>query len=313
VDPHGTITTVAGTGAQNYTGDGGPATAATFYNPNAIAFDAAGNMYISDWQNNVVRKVNTHGVITTFAGSGAYGYSGDGGPASQASLRWPTGLAVDKSGSVYISDSNNNVVRKVNNNGTISTFAGNTGTLYAGDGGPALSAQLNSPAGLLADSQGNLYICDYNHHAIRKVDSLGTIVTVAGKGTGNFSGDGGTAVTAELKYPQAITTDALGNLFIADTGNNRIRQVSPLGIISTVAGNTTAGGFAGDGGPAVLAALNSPSGVVADASGNLLIADSSNNRVREVVLESVSQPSTGSSGTQGQNPNPSGSTCKESQ
>ncbi len=312
IDPKGTITTYAGNGAQGYSGDNGAATSAELDNPNAVAFDQSGNLYISDWGNNRIRKVSVRGVITTFAGSGSYDYTGDGGPATQAGLRWPTGVAVDGTGIVYFSDSNNNVVRKVDSSGTISTYAGNGGTAYAGDGGPAASAQFDAPGSLLADSKGNLYISDYNHHAVRKIDPSGIVTTVAGNGNGDFSGDGGPASAAELKDPGEIAFDTIGNLFIADSGNNRIRQVSPLGRITTVAGNGT-DGYSGDGALATSAALNVPNGICTDASGNLFIADSSNNRVREVVLEGAVQQNTSSPNPQGQNSNPSGSSQATSQ
>jgi len=312
IDPAGTITTVIGTGTAGYTGDGGPAAAAELWNPNALAVDDSGNLYISDWGNNVVRKVGVNGKISTFAGTGIYGYAGDGGPATQASFRWPTGVAVDKTGAVYISDSNNNVIRRVDASGTISTFAGTGGNTYAGDGGTALSAQFDNPTGL-AIEDGNLFITDYNHHAIRKIDSLGVITTIAGNGLGGFSGDSGHAVDAELKYPGEISLDSLGNLFIADTGNNRIRRVDSLGRISTIAGNGTAA-FSGDNGQAVSASLSAPNGVVADAAGNLLIADSDNNRVRKVILNSVNQQNAHSSPTaQGENTNANGNTQSASQ
>jgi len=310
VDPNGKIVTVAGKGTLGYSGDGGPATAAELNNPNSVAIDAYGNLFISDWGNNVVRKVDTNGIITTFAGTGLTGYSGDGGSATAAWFYYPLGLAVDSSGNVYISDSNNSVVRKVNTNGIISTYAGNHAPGYSGDGGPATSAQLSTPGGLIFDPVGNLLICDSNNGVIRKVDSQGKITTVVGNGISGFAGDGGAAGSAELNAPGEMVLDALGNLFIADTGNQRIRRVSPLGIVTTVAGNGTQG-FSGDNDWATSAQLNTPTGVATDASGNLYIADQQNSAVRKVVFNTIGKrhenpTSTGPSGPTQTEDGPSG-------
>jgi uncharacterized protein (TIGR03437 family) len=195
--------------------------------PAAVAADSAGNLYIADTSNQRIRKV-TNGVITTVAGNGAYGYSGDGGPATSAQLDAPYGVAVDSAGSLYIADSANNVIRKVSN-GVITTVAGNGAYGYSGDGGPATSARLYGPSGVAVDSAGNLYIADTWNYRIRRV-STGMITTVAGNGTGSYSGDGDPATSAELNAPYGVTVDSAGNVYIADSRNNRIRQLVPTSI-----------------------------------------------------------------------------------
>ncbi len=275
-----TISTVAGNYAfgAGYYGDGGPATAAQLNGPNGVAFDASGNLYIAEMYNQVIRKVNTSGIISTVAGNHAHGagYSGDGGPATAAELNYPYGVALDASDNLYIADMNNNIIRKVNTSGTISTVAGNHIGGYNGDGGPATAADLSSPAGVALDVSGNLCIIDWGNSVIRMVNTSGIISTVAGNyilGPG-YSGDGGPATAAELYYPEGITFDASGNLYIADNDNYIIRKVNTSGTISTVAGNNGYGaGYSGDGGPATGAELYAPYGVTFDRSGNLYIAD----------------------------------------
>jgi uncharacterized protein (TIGR03437 family) len=273
----GTITTIAGGGAFRFSGDGGPATSALFNAPEGLTLDSAGNLYIADFANNRIRKVSG-GTITTIAGNGAFGFSGDGGPATSASLNEPFGAAVDSAGSLYIADDGNSRVRKVFG-GMITTVAGNGAPGFSGDGGLATSASLLGPQGVAIDPAGNLYIADAYNNRIRKV-SGGTITTVAGNGVAGFAGDGGPATSAQLYYPSDVAVDSAGNLYIADNYNNRIRKVSG-GTITTVAGNG-ASGFSGDGGPATAASLNGPSGVAVDTSGSLYIADTSNCRVRMV-------------------------------
>jgi uncharacterized protein (TIGR03437 family) len=270
-----TINTFAGNGSSGFSGDSGPAASAQLDYPWAVAADSAGNLYIADTYNQRIRKI-ANGVISTVAGNGTPGFSGDGGPATSAELNYPSGVAVDSAGNLYIADYFNQRIRKVSN-GTITTVAGIATWGFSGDNGPATSAQLNYPNGVAVDSAGNLYIADTYNYRIRKV-SNGTIVTVAGGGSA--LGDGGPATSALLSLPYGVAADIFGNLYIADAGANRIRKVTD-GTISTVAGNGTLG-FSGDGGAATGAQMYSPFGVAVDSGGDLFIADTGNARVREV-------------------------------
>jgi len=287
VDVHGIITTVAGNGRFSYSGDGGPATDASLWDPQGLAVDASGNLFIADMLNNRIRKVNLQGIISTVAGDGSSGYSGDGGAATDASLSRPVAVAVDASGNLFIADQNNQRVRKVNVNGIITTVAGNGFYRYFGEGGAAANASLNDPFGVAADASGRLFIADSGNNRIRELDSNGIVTTVAGNGSSGYSGDGGAATNASLNEPTGVAVDASGNLFIADQSNQCIRQVDANGIISTVAGGGSGGGYSGDGGAATNASLNGPYGVAVDASGNLLITDSSNQRVRKVNVNGI--------------------------
>ena len=277
VDTSGNITTVAGSGSCCFGGDGGPAISALMDYPTGVAVDAAGNLYIGDTYNARVRQVSAAGIITTVAGNGTYGFSGDGGAASAAQVSYPYGVAVDASGNLYIADSNNFRVRMVSASGTISTVAGNGTCCFSGDGGAAKSAEMDSPTGVAVDAAGNLYIADRYGERIRKVSAGGTIGTVAGNGGYSFAGDGHAATSAEFRYPQGVAVDASGNIYIADSGNARIREVNPSGIISTLVG-----GAIGDGGLGVFGLLNQPSGVVRDNAGNTYVTDTNNNRIRKV-------------------------------
>jgi autotransporter-associated beta strand protein len=287
----GTITTVAGNGSDGYSGDGYAATSAQLNFPNTVAVDSAGNLFIADSGNNVIRKVNlSTGVIATVAGDFALGsgYSGDGGAATGAQLSYPAGIAVDAVGELFIADSGNNVIRKVNlSTGVIVTVAGDfaLGSGYRGDGGAATGAQLSYPAGVAVDAAGDLFIADSGNSAIREVNaSTGTIATVAGNGIGGYSGDGGSATQAQLSDPTAVAADAAGDLYIADSMHNAIREVDlSTNRITTFAGNK-AGSYSGDGGAATSAELYDSLGVAADTTGNLFVADSNNNVVREVDL-----------------------------
>ena len=281
VDAAGTITTVAGTGESGFSGDGGPATGARIDQPQAVAVDGLGNLYIATAHLGRIRKVDAAGTITTVAGTGESGFSGDGGPAVEAEFRELHGVAVDGLGNLYIADRNNQRIRKVDSAGTVTTVAGNGGRGFAGDGGPASQAQLSEPEGVAVDGAGNLYITDSFNHRIRKVDLTGTISTVAGNGERGFAGDGGPAVEAQLSSPQAVAVDGTGNLYIADTFNGRIRRVDLTGTITTIAGNGERG-FAGDGGPAVEARLDLAHGVAVGEMGNLYIADTYNHGIRSL-------------------------------
>jgi len=305
--PNAFIYTVAGNGGYGYNGDGRAATDAELNWPTVVAVDATGNLFIADSRNNVIREVGTNRIINTVAGNGTWGYSGDGGAAANAELRFPSGVAVDATGNLFIADSGNNVIREVGTNGIINTVAGNgygaeTGYGgYSGDGGAATNAELDYPSGVALDATGNLFIVDSCNNVIRKVGTNGIINTVAGNGygagaggNGDYSGDGGLATNAELNLLNGVAVDATGKLFIADSYNQRIRVVGTNGIINTVAGNgpgnptsTGDGGFSGDGGAATNAELNYPSGVALDTTGKLFIADTSNQRIRVVGTNGI--------------------------
>lgn len=281
-----TITTFAGTGLATYGGDGGQATAAQLSNPTGIALDASGNVYISDYNNHRIRKVSPNGVISTFAGNGNGGYTGDGGLATNAELNLPSTLIFDAAGNAYIADHANSCIRKVSASGIITTIAG-TGTAgYSGDGGPATSAQLSYPTGLVFDAQGNLFVADRSNNVVRKITPAGIITTFAGTGIAGFSGDGGPATNAQFADVNGIDFDAAGNLYIADKYNNRIRKVNTAGIVSTFAG-TGVQGYGGDGGPAANANLNLPFGITFDQAGNAYIDDWNNMRIRKILPSGI--------------------------
>ncbi|OGG55371.1 MAG: hypothetical protein A3F84_06175 [Candidatus Handelsmanbacteria bacterium RIFCSPLOWO2_12_FULL_64_10] len=275
VGPDGIITTFAGTGFWDFSGDGGQATQATFKYPQGIAVDTAGVVYIADTNNDRIRRVGKDGVITTFAGGG--GSFGDGGPATQARLSSPQGVAVDTRGNVYIADNQNQRIRRVGPNGVITTFAG--GGSDFGEGIPATQASLSYPNDVAVDARGNVYFTDSGR--IRRVGPDGILTTFAGTGNWDFSGDGGPARLASLRDPQGVAVDVRGFVYIADAGNHRIRRVDPNGIITTFSG-TGFQEFSGDGGQASLAGLSRPQGVAVNASGVLYIADSENQRIRRV-------------------------------
>lgn len=286
----GTMQTIAGSNLYIPVMDNGPATSAGLYLPAGEALDGAGNLYIADSKHDRVREVSavngaitSASTITTIAGDGNPGYTGDGGLANQATLILPASVAIDGAGNLYIADSGNNAIRKVTlSTGIITTVAGNGTPGSAGDGGPATAANLNNPQGITVDAAGNLYIADTNNNKIRKVSTSGIISTVAGNGTASNIGDGGLATAAGLSSPFAVAFDAAGNMYIPDSGNNRIRVVNAsTQIITTFAGNGTVGAT-GDGGPATQAEFYSPSGLAFDPAGNLYIADTQNNRIRKV-------------------------------
>ena len=271
----------AGTGVAGYGGDGGPATSANLYYPAGVARDSSGNIYFADTYNCAVREVSLSGTISTFAGiPQSCGYSNDGGPAIGAQLNYPYSVFVDTQNNVYIADAANCRIRVVKG-GIVRTFAGDGGCGFSGDGGPANDAELYSPEAVTEDGAGNVYIADTANHRIRMVSaSTGIISTVAGDGTAGFTGDG-VATEISLYSPQDVKADANGNLFIADTGNQRLRWVTPSGFITTFAGTGTAG-YTGDGGLAINAEMYYPTGIFEDASGNFLVSDSLNLRVRGI-------------------------------
>jgi uncharacterized protein (TIGR03437 family) len=293
-DPNQVVVTLAGTGALDNTGDGGPGTAATLNQPRGVAVDSKGNILVADTQNHRVRRIAPNGVITAFAGTGLLGSGGDGGPAVEATLSFPNVVLVDKDDNVYISDQFASRIRKITPDGKISTIAGTgagdvTGFSggYNGDGGPATQTLLNQQVGLALDKDGNLFIADRLNFRIRRMDArTGVITTVAGNGLLGNGGDGGPATQAELNLPTGVAVDAAGNVYIADTGNQRIRRVSAAdGKISTIAGTGVAG-FSGDGGPAASALVNLvyPATLTIDGAGDLYFADRGNHRIRKIAL-----------------------------
>lgn len=285
IDKSGTITTIAGNGTGvSGGGDNGPATLGSLNRPTGLAVDGLGNLYIAEFNANRVRRVDTNGIITTYAGTGVSGFSGDNGPANQADIQNPRGVAIDSIGNVYIACGTR--VRKVDPSGTITTIAG-TGTVgFSGDGGPATSAQLGTATRIALDAGGNIYITDTHNHRIRKIEG-GIISTIAGMGGsgsagGGFSGDGGPATSAFLRDPDGIAIDSNGVLSIADTTNNRIRRMPGAGgQIQTVAG-TGQNGFTADGGPALSGRLLTPAELAIDASGTIYFTEQLTHRIRSV-------------------------------
>ena len=290
----GTISTVAGmVGNLNFSGDGGQATTATLNFPQGLAVDASGNLYIADRQNQRIRKVDANGIITTVAGNGNEGDAGDGGQATTAELNNSQHIAVDNAGNIYISDWQNNKIRKVATDGIITTIAGTGNYAFSGDGGAATSAELKSPSGIVVDASGNVYFSDRNNYRVRKIDTNGIITTIAGIGGFQpFSGDGGLATDAELYQPSGLTLDSSGNIYIVDSNNQRIRKITTDGIINTIIGTGStgigAGGFNGDDMPGTDTRLNSPSGVAVDGAGNIYITDYNNQRIRKLAASTLS-------------------------
>ena len=331
------VNTVAG----GYLGDGTLATLASFALPVAVAYDAKGDLYVSDSYNCRIRRINSVGVVSTYAGTGICGYGGDGGPATSAMLSYSYGAAFDGHGNLLVADTGNNRIRKITPAGMITTIAGNGTFGYSGDGGAALEASLAAPGAVSADPRGNLYVADEANYVIRKVDSAGIIHTVAGNHTYGFSGDGGMATSAQISFVAGILADRSGNFYIADTGNKRVRKVDSTGRITTYAGNGSFGntgsggpatsasigqpeglllsggkvhistggniwdvtlttqiitlvagnsdgsvGFNGDGKSALSTAFSGPWGIAADSGGDLIVADSGNNRVRRISRSS---------------------------
>ena len=295
----GALNTLAGGGTG---GDGAAATAGTLAAPNTVAWDSAGNYYIADTANNRIRKVDTSGNITTVAGTGGLGWTGDGGPAISATLDAPTGVFVDASSNIYIGDNGNLVVRKVDTTGTITTVAGSGNPCIltgnpCGDGGPATKANITSTTSVVVDGNGNLYIADYYDQRIRMVNTSGIITTVAGTGARGQKGDGGPAIDAFLNRPYGVAVNAAGDIFIADSGNNRVRCVLAVakgcngstlkvGSIMTYAFNG-AKAFAGDGGLAKAASQQNPLEVALDPAGNLFVSGGADEVVREITAATM--------------------------
>ncbi len=279
----GVIRTIAGTNQRGYSGDGGSAVSAAFFQPRSAAVGPDGTVYIADTFNHRVRRVAPGGEVTTLAGTGQAAFSGDGGPAAGATLHFPQGVTLDpQAASIYVADSANHRVRRVDlASGVITTVAGSAAAGFGGDGGPATDAVLQDPKAVHVAPSGDLYIADTANDRIRRVDRSGIITTVAGTGVTGFSGDGGPATAAQFDSPRSLAADAGGNLYVADDNNHRVRRIDPSGVINTVAG-VGSKGFSGDGGPALSAELNHPRGLAVDGSGALYIADSMNARVRVI-------------------------------
>jgi len=311
------LQTIAGDGSYSFRGDGGDAASARLNGPVAVALDSAGALYIADRNNLRIRVVNPSGVISTLAGDGS------SGPAI-TQLSFPAGVAVDDAGNVDVADQDNDRIQQVTATGTILTLAGTETPGFNGDGLPATATEVFSPsalavagdhtlyfvdpgnqrvrriapnglvstviattaAGLALDASGNVYVSDTGRHSVERIDPQGQVTVLAGTGTPGFGGDGGPAAAAQINGPSGLAVDAQGNVYVADTGNNRIRVIGTDGVIRTVAGNGAAD-FDGDGGPALSAALNTPMGLAVDASGNLFVADFRNNRIRKLTPAAI--------------------------
>jgi len=281
------ISTFAGNGTAGYSGDGGQASAAELSYPSCLALDDTGNVYIADLGNNRIRKINaTTGVITTVAGNGTGGFSGDGGAATAAEINQPSGLAFDKKGNMYIGDWGNNVVRKVSTSGIITTVAGNDTAGFKGDGGKATSAELHWPAGLTFDAKGNLYIADYSNDRVRMVDTNGNIKTYLGNGSNFNYGDGALYSNVGILHPLYVYIDKAGNFYT--TVNNYVRVINiKTGIITPFAGELGYANYNGDGKLADSSKMNAPAQMAMDFSGNAYICDELNYRVRMVSTTNI--------------------------
>lgn len=284
----GKIQTLVGTGEKGYAGDGGPAASALLSEPFMCAFDVQGNLFVAEATNHCVRRVDrVTGVISTVAGTGAEGYSGDGGAASQATFNQPYSLQIDTNGDIYIVDRLNAVIRKVDaGTGIISTVVGTGEPGYGGDGGPGATAQLREPNDCFLDGIDGLLIADIQDQRIRRLDlSTGIINTFAGSGQKERTGDGGPAIEAGILGARAVCNDGKGNTYICEREGNGVRMVNALGRMSTIAG-TGEGGYAGDGGPALTATWGAPKAIRCDLQGNLLVVDTENHAIRKIDMVS---------------------------
>ncbi len=286
VDTTGHITTIAGTGVQGFSGDNGPATAATLDSPQALALDSIGNLYLADTHNHRIRRIDASTqIITTIAGTGAPGYSGDDSAAATAQLALPTAVAFDRNNNLYFADTGNHRIRKIAaSTNIITTIAGNGTQGFSGDAGLAIAAAIDSPAGLACDTANSLYLADTHNHRIRRIDTTTQIITtIAGTGAAGYSGDTAAATAATLALPHGLTIDPNGNLYLADTHNHRIRRIdATTGIITTVAGDGTQT-FAGDNAPAITASIDSPLSAAVSPAALLTLADTNNQRIRQLT------------------------------
>jgi sugar lactone lactonase YvrE len=291
IAPDGTISTFAGTGSPNYDGDDVAATSASLHWPHDVTVDDTGTVYIADSAHHRIRRVDSNGVITTIAGTGGAGSTGDDGPATEARIQNPKSVAVHD-GALYFSSLEDKIRRVDLTSGIITTIAGTGVAGYSGDDGPAALAQLDSPQRLAIDSVGNIYVADTGNSAVRRIDAVtGTITTVAGDGTPGSSGNGGPATAAEIDHPRGLALDGDSTLYLADSDSHRVRRIDlDAGIIRRVAGTTK--GFSGDGGPAGAAELYQPRGLTVMPDGSLLVADTFNDRLRLVTPASPDTPVT---------------------
>lgn len=278
VDRLGSTTVIAGT-SSGYDGDGGPATAARLRMPAGLAIGTDGSIYVADHGNHRIRKIAPNGIITTIAGTGLTGITGDGGPATQARITAPLDVALDAAGNVYATDTGSNRIRRISPDGLMTTIAGTGISTFAGDGGPPLLANMN-PQWLERLADGTIYFTDGVNQRVRRIAN-NVVTTVAGDGRATYSGDGGRATAASFASVHGIALDATGNLYVADSWESRVRRITPAGVITTYAGTGRAGN-AGDGGPAASAQISGPVGLATDAAGNLYIAESGNGRIRKV-------------------------------
>jgi serine/threonine-protein kinase len=264
------VTTLAGNGSQGAAN--GMGTAASFYQPTGVATDTAGNIYVADYRNNLIRKISPAGLVSTLTGGGLQGAAN--GTAINSSFNQPTGVAVDASGNVYVADNGNHLIREVSPNGNVTTLAGSG--IPGSANGTGTAASFNFPQGVAVDASGNVYVADYGNNMIRKISPAGAVTTLAGSGE---TGAGNSPDTVSFNKPIGLALDAAGNIYVADFGNNMVRKVTPAGVVSTLAGSITSGSANGTG---AAASFNGPTGVAVDASGNVYVADYGNNLIRVI-------------------------------
>jgi streptogramin lyase len=306
-----TISTVAGTGSAGSTGDGGPAKHAQINDPYGVVRGPDGALWFCEHAGHRIRRIATDGTISTVAGTGAKGYEGDGGPASQATLNLPHELRFDAAGNLFIADTGNNAIRRIDaRTGMISTIAGGLTRGYSGDGGPATAATFRGPHSIQFAPDGSLYVCDVGNHAIRRIDSnTGTISTIAGTGRPGPTPDGAPLAGTPLNNPRSLDIDADGNLWLATREGNQVFQLDlRAGRIRLVAG-TGQLGFTGNGGPALAATLSGPKGIALDSAGNVWLADTESHTVRRIDAKTHRIEVIAGTGSKGDGPEDDPATC----